>query len=203
MADGMLRDRGRIILVGEVGMGVSRSNMYAKELSLALSRSYGPGRYDPEYEEGGHDYPIGFVRWTERRNMEAFLDLLAHGALNLTPLLQRRYPVEEGAKAYEDIRTNGSYTAIIEYGELAEVPCPEQSNATINDNRQAQEVLRIGAIGVGNFARGIIFPALRANRNAVLYSVASATGLAAESARKGFGFARAEKPAQLLANRDV
>jgi predicted dehydrogenase/threonine dehydrogenase-like Zn-dependent dehydrogenase len=199
----LLRDRGRIVVVGDVGMGVSRATMYAKELSLVMSRSYGPGRYDPEYEEGGHDYPIGFVRWTERRNMEAFLDLLAQGALNLRPLMERRYPVEQGAKGYEDIRVNGAYTAIIEYGELAQAPRPQPANATVKGNRQAQEVLRIGAIGVGNFARGTIFPALRANRSAILYSAASATGLAAESARKAFGFARAETPAQLLRDRDV
>jgi len=199
----LLRDRGRVVIVGDVGMGVSRASMYGKELSLVMSRSYGPGRYDPEYEEGGHDYPIGFVRWTERRNMEAFLDLLAQGALNLSSLLERRYPVEQGAKGYEDIRANGAYTAIIEYGELAQAPRPQPTKATIRNNGQAQEVLRIGAIGVGNFARGTIFPELRANRGAMLYSVASATGLAAESARKGFGFARAETPAQLLSDRDV
>lgn len=199
----LLRDRGRVVIVGDVGMGVSRASMYGKELSLVMSRSYGPGRYDPEYEEGGHDYPIGFVRWTERRNMEAFLDLLAQGTLNLGPLLERRYPVERGAKGYEDIRVNGAYTAIIEYGELVEGPRPEPAKAIVRNNGQAREILRLGAIGVGNFARGTIFPALRANRNAMLYSVASATGLAAESARKEFGFTRAETPAQLLSDRDV
>jgi len=199
----LLRDRGRVVIVGDVGMGVSRASMYGKELSLVMSRSYGPGRYDPEYEEGGHDYPIGFVRWTERRNMEAFLDLLAQGALNLGPLLERRYPVEQGAKGYEDIRVNGAYTAIIEYGELVEARGPEPAKAIVRNNGQAREILRVGAIGVGNFARGTIFPALRANRNAMLYSVASATGLAAESARKAFGFTRAVTPAQLLSDPDV
>jgi threonine dehydrogenase-like Zn-dependent dehydrogenase len=87
LAAKLLRDRGRISIVGDVGMGVSRANMYRKEISLAMSRSYGPGRYDPHYEEGGHDYPIGFVRWTEKRNMEAFLDLLSSGSLELKALL--------------------------------------------------------------------------------------------------------------------
>ncbi len=81
LAAKLLRDRGRISVIGDVGMGVSRANMYRKEISLAMSRSYGPGRYDPLYEEGGQDYPIGFVRWTEKRNMEAFLDLLSTGSL--------------------------------------------------------------------------------------------------------------------------
>src|SRR2546425_11422897 len=98
MAANILRDRGRIIVVGVVGLGVSRNNMYMKELSLALSRSYGPGRYDPQYEEGGIDYPIGYVRWTERRNMEAFLDLLASGQIDIAPLMEQRYTIDEGAK---------------------------------------------------------------------------------------------------------
>ena len=114
LAARLLRDRGRIVVVGAIGMGVSRGEMYRKELSLALSRSYGPGRYDPSYEEEGKDYPIGYVRWTERRNMEAFLDLVAGGQLDLTPLLRNRCSVDEAAKAYATLGS-GSYTSIIEY----------------------------------------------------------------------------------------
>ena len=98
LAAKLLRDRGRISVIGDVGMGVSRANMYRKEISLAMSRSYGPGRYDPRYEEGGQDYPIGFVRWTEKRNMEAFLDLVSAGSLQVEPLLAHRFPVEEGER---------------------------------------------------------------------------------------------------------
>ena len=94
------RDRGRIVVVGTVDLGVSRKAMYMKELSLVLSRSYGPGRYDSEYEEDGRDYPVGYVRWTEKRNMEAFLDLLASGAIQVTPFLERRCTVEQGSAAY-------------------------------------------------------------------------------------------------------
>jgi len=84
--------------------------MYRKEISLAMSRSYGPGRYDASYEEGGQDYPIGFVRWTEKRNMEAFLDLLASGSLQVEALLAHQFPVEDGAKAYAAVEA-GAYTA--------------------------------------------------------------------------------------------
>lgn len=98
MAARLLRDRGRISVIGDVGMGVSRANMYGKEISLSMSRSYGPGRYDPRYEEAGQDYPIGFVRWTEKRNMEAFLDLLSTGSLAVDPLLAQQFPVEDGGK---------------------------------------------------------------------------------------------------------
>ena len=90
LAAKLLRDRGRISIIGDVGMGVSRATMYRKEISLAMSRSYGPGRYDPHYEEGGQDYPIGYVRWTEKRNMEAFLDLLSSGALQRQGICRRR-----------------------------------------------------------------------------------------------------------------
>src|SRR4029077_17823415 len=127
MAARILRDRGRIIVVGTVGMGVSRSNMYMKELSLALSRSYGPGRYDPQYEECGIDYPIGYVRWTERRNMEAFLDLVATGRIDVSPLLEHQYTVEEGSKAYADLK-NGLYTAILKYSGAC-VVSPKPSSA--------------------------------------------------------------------------
>src|SRR3984957_18105211 len=114
LAAKLLRDRGRISVIGDVGMGVSRVNMYRKEISLVMSRSYGPGRYDPLYEEGGQDYPIGFVRWTEKRNMESFLDLLSSGALAVDPLLAQRFPVEEGEQAYAAVEA-GSYTGIIDY----------------------------------------------------------------------------------------
>ncbi len=109
------RDRGRIVVVGTVDLGVSRKAMYMKELSLVLSRSYGPGRYDSQYEEEGLDYPVGYVRWTEKRNMEAFLDLLASGAVNVAPFLERRCQVEQGSAAYEELKDGAAYTVLLEY----------------------------------------------------------------------------------------
>ena len=147
--------------------------MYMKEISLLMSRSYGPGRYDPRYEEGGQDYPIGYVRWTEKRNMEAFLDLLSTGALRVAPLLAHRYPVEEGGKAYADLKT-GIYTGIIDYHAPVDGRLPEKTSAP------ARAVLphpagkvRIGCIGAGGFARGIIFPNLRSCKSVVFESVAT------------------------------
>src|SRR3989475_12241797 len=151
MAAKILRDRGRIIVVGAVGMGVSRSNMYTKELSLTLSRSYGPGRYDPQYEEGGIDYPLGYVRWTERRNMEAFLDLLAAGQIDVTPLLEHRYPIEEGAKAFADLK-NGLYTSILEYNGASAVPQRSMSAVVVATRHRIGEEVRVGCIGAGSFA---------------------------------------------------
>ncbi len=203
LAARILRDRGRMVIVGDVRMDVSRAHMYAKELSIVMSRSYGPGRYDPGYEEHGHDYPIGYVRWTERRNMEAFLDLVAQGKLNLAPLLENRYRLEEGGKAYEDIGTNGAYTAILAYEGTAEISAVQPSRGAEASRRASLDVVRVGCIGAGAFARSVVIPALRAHTGVVLQSVASASGVAAESARKGFAFVRAQTPAQLLHDPEV
>ena len=97
----MCRKRGRIVLVGVTGLKLSRADFYEKELSFQVSCSYGPGRYDPEYEDKGQDYPLGFVRWTEQRNFEAVLDMMAAGALNVRPLITHSFPVEDAAKAYD------------------------------------------------------------------------------------------------------
>jgi predicted dehydrogenase/threonine dehydrogenase-like Zn-dependent dehydrogenase len=200
LAAKLLRDRGRISVIGDVGMGVSRSNMYRKEISLAMSRSYGPGRYDPRYEEGGQDYPIGYVRWTEKRNMEAFLDLLSSGALHVEPLLAHRFPVEEGAKAYAAVEA-GAYTGIIDYHAAGEHRSQDETvSATHALQSRPKDKLRVGCIGAGGFARGIIFPHLSSAAGVLLGSVATSTGGAAESARTGFGFAAAESPSALLGN---
>ena len=201
MAAKILRDRGRIIVVGDVGMGVSRGNMYTKELSLALSRSYGPGRYDPQYEEGGIDYPIGYVRWTERRNMEAFLDLLATGQIDVAPLLEHRYPIDQGAKAYADLK-NGLYTAILEYRGAPAVSQRTASAAAAARPRIGDEV-RVGCIGAGSFASSVIFPILQSIKGVRLHSVGTISGAGAASAQRAFKFQTAVQPWELLADPNV
>ena len=114
LAAKLLRDRGRISVDWRCWHGRVASEHVQERDFASMSRSYGPGRYDPRYEEGGQDYPIGFVRWTEKRNMEAFLDLLSSGALQVEPLLAHRFPVEEGGKAYAAVEA-GAYTGIIDY----------------------------------------------------------------------------------------
>src|SRR5467141_2598598 len=201
MAAKILRDRGRIIVVGAVGMGVSRSNMYTKELSLALSRSYGPGRYDPQYEEGGIDYPIGYVRWTERRNMEAFLDLQAAGQIDVSPLLEHRYTINEGAKAYADLK-NGQYTSILTY---RGAPAMAQRTATAPAAarpRLGAEV-RVGCIGAGSFASSVIFPNLHSIKGVRMQSVGTISGAGAASAQRAFKFQTAEQPSELLNDPNV
>lgn len=198
LAAKLMRDRGRIVVVGAIGMGVSRDKMYAKELSLALSRSYGPGRYDAAYEDEGRDYPIGYVRWTERRNMEAFLDLAASGQLDLAPLVSQRFSVHDAAKAYASL-SSGAYTAVIEY------PLPETRAAKIpvqHAGKPKGEV-RIGCIGAGSFSAGVMFPALKSAKGARLEAVATASGVGVVSAQKTFQFHRTETPAELLCDPNV
>jgi threonine dehydrogenase-like Zn-dependent dehydrogenase len=97
----MCRKRGRIVLVGVTGLKLSRDDFFKKELTFQVSASYGPGRYDPNYEEKGQDYPVGFVRWTEQRNFEAVLDMMATGALDVKQLISHRFDISEAEKAYE------------------------------------------------------------------------------------------------------
>jgi predicted dehydrogenase/threonine dehydrogenase-like Zn-dependent dehydrogenase len=195
----ILRDRGRIVIVGDVGLGVSRHNVYHKELSVVLSRSYGPGRYDAQYEEEGIDYPVGYVRWTEKRNMEAFLGLVASGAVSPAPLLQRRYAVAQGKSGYAELRSSSVYTVLIEYPPAKPSVLVPQS-AMVGMARGARNLNRIqvGCIGAGSFASNVIFPALRATKAAVLCSVATASGLASESAKRAFRFTRSQTPNELI-----
>src|SRR2546422_1499173 len=200
MAAKILRDRGRIIVVGAVGMGVSRSNMYAKELSLALSRSYGPGRYDPQYEEGGIDYPIGYIRWTERRNMEAFLDLLATGQIDVTPLLKHRYAIDQGARAYADLK-NGLYTAILEYSGAS--TAKRNAAAGVITRPAFNGEVRVGCIGAGSFAASVIFPNLKFIQHVRLQSVSTISGASAVSAQRAFKFETVQQPSEVLDDPNV
>jgi predicted dehydrogenase/threonine dehydrogenase-like Zn-dependent dehydrogenase len=199
LAAAIARDRGRIVVVGDVGLGVSRPNVYLKELSITLSRSYGPGRYDADYEEAGIDYPVGHVRWTEKRNMESFVQFLAARSINVAPLIERRYPVEQGDKAYADIRDPETYTVLIEYpaAPMPPAPAPYPSRPMARKPGTSAQ-LRVGCIGAGGFATNIIIPALRHTKSVALDSVATRSGIGAQSARKSFGFSKAQTPVELL-----
>ena len=197
LAAAIARDRGRIVIVGDVGLGVSRSNVYLKELSITLSRSYGPGRYDVDYEEGGIDYPVGYVRWTEKRNMQGFVDLLASQRIDVARLIEKRYPVDQAESAYASIRESGSYTALLDYS-VAEVASVGAAIPAPVRRTRSSEQFNVGCIGAGGFARNTIFPALRNHKNVVLDSVATASGIGAQSACKSFEFSRALMPGDLL-----
>jgi len=157
----LARRKGRIVVVGDVGLGVQRADMYRKELDLRMSTSYGPGRYDPLYEEAGLDYPFGYVRWTENRNMAAYLDLVAAGRIRLEPLLAAAFPLRDAGEAYVALkRDGGPLTAVLETG----LP-PEGgiSRRLILSPRRspAGQRLRVAIIGAGGFAQGTHLPNLK------------------------------------------
>ena len=201
LAAQLLRERGRAVVVGDVGMGVSRPNMYHKELSILMSRSYGPGRYDPNYEEAGNDYPVGYVRWTEQRNMEAFLDSLALRSIDVAPLLERRCSIEESVQAYEEVQARSAYTVILEYPHSPKLPSSVVSNVSVS--RPHISKLRVGCIGAGGFARSYILPHLKTAKKVSLEAVATASGITAESARRAFGVSRTQTPSEILADADL
>jgi predicted dehydrogenase/threonine dehydrogenase-like Zn-dependent dehydrogenase len=192
------RDRGRIVVVGTVGLGVSRRNVYGKELSIVMSRSYGPGRYDAKYEEEGLDYPIGYVRWTEQRNMEAFLQCLSSGRIDVASLIENRIPIEEGERAYSDLRASGAYTALLEYSHVVAEYQPKVNSQDDTGSEPKSRSLRVGCIGAGVFARAVVYPALRKFKGVTLSSIATASGVTALSACKSFGFAQADTSDHVL-----
>ncbi len=197
----ILRDRGRMVVVGAVGMGVSRTDMYGKELSLVLSRSYGPGRYDPQYEEGGIDYPIGYVRWTEQRNMEAFLALLATGQFDVTRLVEHRYSIDQGAKAYADL-AGGLYTAILEYNSGSRA-AKTSAPAVVGTRPRPDNRVRVGSIGAGSFATGVIFPILQSIKGVRLQSVSTISGAGAASAQRAYKFQTVGQPSEIANDPNV
>jgi predicted dehydrogenase len=195
LAAEVARDRGAIVLVGAVPIDFPRAPLYGKELSFRVSRSYGPGRYDTEYEERGLDYPIGYVRWTEQRNMVCFLELLASGAVLVDDLIDAVVPVADAARAYArltgpaDGRPKGAL--VLEYGEpatdaVAPVTPTVASRATASSNGGAP---RLGLIGPGNFASKMIVPAFT-QAGARLEVVGGGSGPSAEAATRERGFAR-------------
>lgn len=189
LAPELLRDRGRVIAVGDVGHDVPRRLYFEKEIDLRQSRSYGPGRYDPEYEEKGNDYPIGYVRWTENRNMEAFLDLVAAGRIRLMPLLTHRYPITEAAMAYGLLmgETNEPYIGILlEYEpEKPQKPTVLLVGKTVKSPVSGE--IGIGVIGAGQFAQGVLLPALKKVSGVRFYGFATGSGLTSVNVARKYG----------------
>jgi predicted dehydrogenase/threonine dehydrogenase-like Zn-dependent dehydrogenase len=189
LAGQLARDRGRVVILGNVGLGVPRRTYYEKELNLRVSRSYGPGRYDPLYEEAGVDYPIGFVRWTEGRNLQAFVDLLAAGKMDLRPLITHRFPIERAAEAYELIagRDQSPFLGVmITYP--ARDTAPAARVTLRSGDIHAESSVRLGVLGAGNFATGVLLPVLKDLGGIERVGIASAAGLNAATAARKFGF---------------
>jgi len=200
LAARLCRDRGRVVIVGDVTMELPRSTYYGKELELRLSRSYGPGRYDREYEERGLDYPIGYVRWTERRNIAAFLDLVAGGRVDTEALVTARIEIDEAEQAYERLvsERESPLGIVIRYEETPAAP----RAAVAPPARRATTGTRVGVIGAGSFAQGTLIPGLAA-AGFELKAIASATGRSAHAAQSQFGFERLDGVDDVLAADDV
>jgi predicted dehydrogenase/threonine dehydrogenase-like Zn-dependent dehydrogenase len=191
----MCRKRGRIVLVGVTGLQLSRDEFYEKELSFQVSCSYGPGRYDPAYEEKGHDYPIGFVRWTEQRNFEAVLDMMARGSLDVKPMITHRFAVDDAAAAYDLIMGDEySLGILLDYrkGDRTE----EELRTTVVDLLPAStsppvpSAGTVSFLGAGNYASAILIPAFH-KAGARLHTLVSNMGVSSVHYGRRFGFAKA------------
>jgi predicted dehydrogenase len=182
------RKRGRIVLVGVVGLNLRRSDFYEKELTFQVSCSYGPGRYDEKYEKGGTDYPYGFVRWTEQRNFEAVLEMMALGRVNVKPLVSYRFSFDNAVRAYDIVQSvQHCLGVVLEYQELVESsPKVVLSGRRAKSREKAAGESVVGVIGAGNFAKAILLPALRRAGARVKY-IASQGGVSAAHAAQRFG----------------
>lgn len=193
----MCRKRGRIVLVGVAGLELSRADFFEKELSFQVSCSYGPGRYDPRYEEQGLDYPVGFVRWTEQRNFEAVLDMMADKRLDIAPLISHRFRIEDADRAYDLLgATTPSLGVLLDYPTAEEKSDAELRRSTVqlidttSPQRDAPRGIPTGVvafIGSGNYAISKLIPAFKQG-GAHFKTIASNTGVSAVHAARKFGF---------------
>ncbi|MGH9941666.1 MAG: bi-domain-containing oxidoreductase, partial [Pyrinomonadaceae bacterium] len=207
LAGEISRLRGRVVAVGLVGLNVPRQLFFERELTLKISMSYGPGRYDPEYEERGHDYPFAYVRWTEGRNIEAFLDLLAAGSVRVAPLVTHRFSIEEGERAYRLIagETEEPYLGVLLQYDVSR----ELERQVVNPARAraggdaATGRVHVGLVGAGGYAQRFLLPLLK-SQGADFRSIATASGVTARDIGARYGFARFVSGAEeVLAGEDI
>ena len=193
LAGVIARDRARIVATGAVGLNIPRKIYYEKELNFINSRSYGPGRYDPSYEENGHDYPIGYVRWSEGRNFQAVVELLESGRLKVTSLITHRFPVERAAEAYGIITGKKKVPflgVLLKYAEGPEGSKGSEGSKVkfLAHSAAASAQVALGVLGAGLYANATLLPAIRKLKDVELVGIASAAGLHAEHSGRKFGF---------------
>ncbi len=202
----MSRKRGKIILVGVTGLDLKREDFYQKELTFQVSCSYGPGRYDPAYEEKGQDYPLGFVRWTEQRNFQAVLELIRDRKLEVGPMISKVYPFDSAPAAYNLLLDDSSQLGIVlEYPKNGDFsPTVQIIDHPLKDEQQARtDTPVIGMIGAGLFASRVLIPALK-KEGASLHTLVSAGGLSAAVSGRKFGFAQASTDLEeVYGNQDI
>jgi len=206
LAGFLSRDRGTVIAVGAVGMDIPRKIYYEKELVFKISRSYGPGRYDPSYEEAGRDYPYGYVRWTEGRNIAAFIDLLAKNLVDVKPLISHRFPIDQAEEAYELItgKSKEAFLGVLLTYPEHESPVTPRKVVFQQNQQPASAPVQIGVLGAGNYAQAVFLPAIKKAGGASLTAIASASGLSAAHAAQKFGFSIATSDEnEILSNPDI
>lgn len=196
----LCRDRASVVVVGDVGLDLERTPFYEKELTLRFARSYGPGRYDRSYEEWGVDYPIGHVRWTEGRNLEAFLDLVAAKKLVVGDLVTHEFPIDRAGDAYALIESGNEPYLGVQLTYALDRPGRDARTVSVAPRRKGG--LSVGLLGAGNFARMTLVPAMKEAGFERLAYVASASGLSARHLAERHGFERATSDADEVINSD-
>jgi len=199
------RDRAHIVATGAVGLSIPRKLYFEKELSFINSRSYGPGRYDPTYEEEGFDYPIGYVRWTEGRNLESFIDLVSTGRLNVNQLITHRFSIDQAPNAYDLItgKTDEPFTGVlITYPEASENDkfLDERKRISHQSPIPPSSPVSLGVLGAGNFASAVLLPSVNKIPGIDMVGIASASGLNSQHAADRFKFHYATSDEQTIIN---
>lgn len=204
LAGQIARDRASVVAVGAVGFHIPRKIYYEKELKFLVSRSYGPGRYDPTYEEKGQDYPPGYIRWTEGRNISAFVSLIADGKLDVKSLISHRFPIEQAPQAYELItgKLGQPFLGVL-------LIYPEIQDSTPSSRLEIQPTqsipahsISLGVLGAGNYANAVFLPMVKKTGDVILKGVVSAAGLSSAQAARKYGFEFASSNEQDILSND-
>jgi polar amino acid transport system substrate-binding protein len=193
LAASVSRLKGRVIVVGMTGLDIPRAPFFSRELKLVISMSYGPGRYDPEYEERGHDYPLPYVRWTEKRNIESFLELIGEKRINVERLTTHRFSIDEAERAYNLISAESTEPylgVLLNYDPEREIIRRVPLNA-----KRAEKAIRVGVIGAGGYVPAMLLPHFK-SEGVEFCSIATASGISAHDVGKRFGFADAVSSAE-------
>ncbi len=204
------RDKGVVVAVGAVGLDIPRKNYYEKEVSFLISRSYGPGRYDKKYEERGQDYPFGYVRWTEGRNLKAVIEMIENGKMRVAPFISHRFPIHEGEKAYETItgKTGEDFLGVVlDYPELNSQDIYKSNLHRVDLNSKLEFTptdINLGVLGAGLYASAVFLPVINKVGKVNKIGICSAKGLNARHAAKKYSYSFAcTDENELLENKDI
>jgi predicted dehydrogenase len=200
----LARDRARVVDIGKTKLDLPWNAYYDKELDVRFSRSYGPGRYDDRYELQGIDYPAGYVRWTERRNLECFVDLIAREQIDVGSLIAGQFPIADATEVYQQL-SSGALPGVgflFEYPDVPQETVPEKTTVVRAANPTTGSV-RLGFVGAGNYASSMLLPHLQANSDVTLAHVATNKSLSAANAQRRFGFQAVSTDADAVLNADL